>query len=93
MRLPSPAYLALMIRRILILLVLIGVAAGGVFAWLAWPHTAELPIQAVQGVRPTITAPTVQTIPTVNIAEPVGWGYGDAVQDPVSALERRHAGR
>jgi glucose/arabinose dehydrogenase len=74
-----------MIRRILILLALIGVAAGGVFAWLAWPDTAALPIEAVQGVRPNISQPRVQTIPTVAIAEPVGWG--SARPTPAAGLQ------
>lgn len=63
-----------MLRRILLVLLLLAVAGGGVFAWLAWPDTARLPVEAVAGVRPEIGQPREQSIPTVQIAEPVGWG-------------------
>jgi glucose/arabinose dehydrogenase len=53
--------------------------------YLAWPDQAKLPIEAVQGVRPNISAPRVQTLPTVKIAEPVGWGQ--AKPTPAAGLQ------
>lgn len=68
------AYLAPMIRHILAVLGLLALVVAAGVTYLAWPDTAELPITAVQGARPKIDAPRVQTLPTVEIAEPVGWG-------------------
>lgn len=55
------------------IIVLIGIA---VFAWLAWPDTARLSVEQVSGKTPKIEAPRQQTIPTVEIAKPVGWAAG-----------------
>lgn len=57
------------------ILVLIAI---GVVVYLAWPDTARLDISAVQGVRPTITAPRTQVLPTIKIADVVGWGANEA---------------
>ena len=70
---------------ILALFLVIGIA---VFAWLAWPDTARLPVEAVAGQRPDITAPREQVIPTVKTADPIGWAVG---QTPVAAAGLRVA--
>ncbi len=49
---------------------------GGFVLWLGWPDTARLPVEAVAGARPDISAPRVQTIPTVKVADPIGWPQG-----------------
>ena len=63
-------------KHILIVLglIILVVVAGTVYV--GWPDTAELPIAQVQGVRPTITEPRIQTIPTVKVADVVGWQNG-----------------
>ena len=63
-------------RHILIVLglILLVFIAGAV--WLGWPDRARLPIAAVEGNRPAITDPRVQTIPTVDVAAAVGWPAG-----------------
>lgn len=70
-------------RRILLallaLVLIVGVSAYFLFFQ---PDTARLPIAAVQGELPKITAPREQTFPTTGIAEVVGW-QGDAT--PVAA--------
>ena len=53
---------------LVILLVLIFVAA-----WLVQGDKADLSVAAVTGDDPTLVEPDAETIPTVNIAEPVGW--------------------
>ena len=75
---PIPPYSSLMRRHILIVSGLLILAAIAVFVWLGWPDTARLPIAAVQGQRPTISGPRNQTIPTVKVADVVGWGEGAA---------------
>jgi glucose/arabinose dehydrogenase len=65
-----------MLKHVLRVLALIIIVGGAIVAYIAWPDTATLPIAAVQGDRPDITAPRVQTIPTVKVADVVGWPAG-----------------
>ena len=51
--------------------------AIGVVVYLAWPDTARLDIGAVQGPRPRITAPRRQVLPTIKVADVVGWAKGE----------------
>ena len=73
-------------KHILIVLVLIGLAVAGTIAYLAWPDTAVVPIEQVQGARPNITAPREQTLPTVKVADVVGWQNG-AKPVPAAGLQ------
>lgn len=72
----APSYLAVMLKHILGVGALIVVVVIGIVTYLAWPDTAKLSIDQVAGQRPDITAPRVQTLPTVKIAEAVGWPAG-----------------
>ncbi|KQU62099.1 sorbosone dehydrogenase [Sphingomonas sp. Leaf339] len=65
-----------MLKHILRVLALIVVVGVGIFAYLAWPDKAQVPIETVEGQRPNITAPRIQTIPTVEVADAVGWPAG-----------------
>jgi glucose/arabinose dehydrogenase len=65
-----------MLKHVLRVLALVIVVGGAIVAYIAWPDTATLPIAAVQGATPDITAPRVQTIPTVKVADVVGWPAG-----------------
>jgi len=65
-----------MLKHVLRVLALVIVVGGAIVAYIAWPDTATLPITAVQGATPDITAPRVQTIPTVKVADVVGWPAG-----------------
>ncbi|NVD44442.1 PQQ-dependent sugar dehydrogenase [Qipengyuania atrilutea] len=47
---------------------------------------AELSVEAVTGTDPVLTEPEPETIPTVNIAEPVGWAEGET-PDAAAGLE------
>lgn len=55
-------------------LAILVVIAGVVY--LAWPDTARLDVDAVTGARPAITPPREQTLPTVKVADVVGWQNG-----------------
>lgn len=55
------------------LIVLIGVVA---LVWLGWPDRAQTEFAQVTGRRPAITAPRRQLIPTVSVADAVGWPAG-----------------
>lgn len=55
------------------LLILVGIAG---FTYLAWPDTAKLDVNTVTGKTPDITAPRIQTLPTIGVAKAVGWPKG-----------------
>jgi glucose/arabinose dehydrogenase len=63
-------------KHILIVLGLIVLVLIGGAVYLGWPDTAQLPFDAVTGRRPKITDPRVQTIPTIKVADVVGWQNG-----------------
>jgi glucose/arabinose dehydrogenase len=67
------------------LLIVLGIfvvlIAGGLF-YLSRPDQARLPIEQVMGPRPNITPPRRQYIPTVGIAEVVGWNGGKPTAAP-----------
>ncbi|RDE06922.1 PQQ-dependent sugar dehydrogenase [Sphingomonas aracearum] len=65
-----------MLRKILIALLAVLVIGGGVVAWLAWPDKAQRSVAEVTGQRPRIDAPREQTLPTVGVADVVGWQNG-----------------
>ena len=73
-------------RHILIVLGLILLLVIAAVAALAWPDKAQVPFEQVTGPRPQLTAPRTQTIPTVKIAEVVGWRNG-AMPTPAAGLK------
>ncbi len=62
-----------MLKHVLRVLAIVVVIVIGVVVYLAWPDTAKLSVAQVAGARPDITAPRVQTLPTVGVADVVGW--------------------
>ena len=81
-----------MLKHILrVALVVVLIAVAGV-AYLAWPDTARLPITAVEGGRPTISAPREQTLPTIKVADLVGW-RGNETPTPAGGLGVARFGR
>lgn len=67
-----------MLKHILRVTGLLVLVAIGVVGYLAWPDKARLDITAVQGVRPRITEPRQQVLPTIKVADVVGWAKGEA---------------
>ncbi len=70
------------LKKILIALVVILVLAAAIIWWLARPDVSERSLEETSGTDPVLVAPDAQTIPTVAIAEPVGWEEGEA---PIAA--------
>ncbi len=68
--------------RVLALVVLV---AAGAYWYLSRPDEARVPIAEMTGPRPDITAPRLQTIPTVKVAKAVGWPAG-AAPTPAAGL-------
>jgi glucose/arabinose dehydrogenase len=65
-------------NKSLLALGMIAVILAGLWFWLSRPDVAKLPVDAVTGKRPKITAPRDQTFPTIKIADAVGWPAGAA---------------
>jgi len=60
-------------RKIAIALLVVFVVGGILFFVVTRGDTADLPVDAVAGTDPTLQEPEAETIPTVEIAQPVGW--------------------
>ncbi|HVI99942.1 MAG TPA: sorbosone dehydrogenase family protein [Sphingomonas sp.] len=71
-----------MTRHVLIVVLLVVIVAAGFWFWLSRPDVARVPVAAVMGARPDITAPRNQVVPTMNVADAVGWRDG---QTPTAA--------
>ncbi|RED17527.1 PQQ-dependent sugar dehydrogenase [Parasphingopyxis lamellibrachiae] len=66
-----------MTRRRLII-ILFALVVLGIVVWLMIrPHEARLSVEAVSGTTPQITTPREETLPTINVAEAVGWEEGE----------------
>lgn len=61
------------LRKFLVGLLVVVVALAGIGWFLLRGHTAELPIEEVTGLEPTMAEPQAESIPTVNVAKAVGW--------------------
>jgi len=65
-------------RKIAIALGIIIAALGGAFWYLSRGDTADLSVEEVAGTDPVLQEGDPQNVPTVQIAEPVGWQAGEA---------------
>lgn len=73
-------------KYVLIALGPIVAIAAGVLFYMTRPDKARLPNEAVMGVRPNISPPRRQFLPTIGIAEVVGW-QGGAKPTPAPGLQ------
>ena len=73
-------YLAQMgiLRKLAIAVLVFLVVSGGLIFYLSRGDEAELSVDAVAGVEPTLQEPKAESFPTVEIAKPVGWAEGQA---------------
>ncbi|OYX47904.1 MAG: sorbosone dehydrogenase [Sphingomonas sp. 32-66-10] len=63
-------------RKLLIAAAAIVAIGGGTYWYLSRPDVAQYSLADTSGVRPKLVAPREQTIPTVKIADAVGWPAG-----------------
>ncbi len=70
------------LKKILIALLVVLVVAGIALWWLTRPQEAQYSLDETSGTDPVLAEPDPQLIPTVGIAEPIGWEEG---QLPVAA--------
>ncbi|MEO1048672.1 MAG: sorbosone dehydrogenase family protein [Pseudomonadota bacterium] len=66
------------LRKLAIALVVLLLVAGGGLYFLSRGDTADLSVEAVTGTDPTLAEPDPQSVPTVQVAKPVGWADGEA---------------
>lgn len=74
------------LRKIAITLGVLFVLAAGGFWFLSRGDTAALSVEEVAGTDPVLKEANPQTVPTVQIAAPVGWKPGEA-PTPAEGLE------
>ncbi len=65
-------------RKVLAWFLVLVLVTIGIFSYLMTPDRAELSVAAVAGEDPALGDPRAEAFPTVNIAEPIGWGEGEA---------------
>ncbi|MCB2088462.1 MAG: PQQ-dependent sugar dehydrogenase [Sphingomonadaceae bacterium] len=70
------------LRKILIALLVLLVVLAIAIWFLTRGQTAELSLEEVTGTDPVLAEPSKETIPTVNIAKPIGWAADEV---PVAA--------
>lgn len=63
-------------RKLLIATAAIVVIGAGTYWFATRPDVAQFSVEATSGVRPKLVDPRQQTIPTVKIADAVGWPAG-----------------
>lgn len=72
-------------------ILVVALVLAALFAWIWRGDPAELSVDEVAGTDPTLVEPDAQTIPTVAIAEPVGWKDGEAPEAPEGYTVNRFA--
>ena len=66
------------LKKIAIGLLVLAVVLAGTGWWILRGDPAEHSLEEVTGTDPVIAEPDAQTIPTVDVAAPVGWAEGQA---------------
>ncbi|MFN7159264.1 MAG: sorbosone dehydrogenase family protein, partial [Erythrobacter cryptus] len=79
------------LRKIAIAFGLLVVLAGAGLWWLTRGDSAALSLEEVAGTDPVLAEPDPQTIPTVVIAEPVGWKADEAPEAAAGLAVQRFA--
>lgn len=70
------------LRKILLTILVLLIVLAALGYWLTRGDRAELPFEQVTGTDPTLVEPREEAVPTVSIADPVGWSAGEL---PVAA--------
>jgi glucose/arabinose dehydrogenase len=67
-----------LLKKIAIGLLVLVVVLVGLGWWILRGDPAERSVEDVTGTDPVLVAPDAQTIPTVDVAAPIGWAAGEA---------------
>jgi len=79
------------IRKLAIAVLVFGVVLGAAGFFLLQGDTAELTVEEVAGTDPTLGEPEPQSVPTVQVAKPVGWAEGELPQPAAGLSVNRFA--
>jgi glucose/arabinose dehydrogenase len=79
------------LKKIAIGLLVLAVLVAGIGWWIVRGDPAEHSVAQVSGTDPLIVAPDAQTIPTVEVAAPVGWAEGQAPKAAAGLVVNRFA--
>lgn len=77
----SAAYLRGMkpfVRKLLIIALIVVVVAGGAAFWVLRGHQAEHSIDELSGKSPVLSEPQEEWLPSIALAETIGWGPNEA---------------
>jgi glucose/arabinose dehydrogenase len=80
-----------MLKKIAIGLVVLAVVLVAIGWWILRGDPAEHSLEDVTGTDPVIAAPDPQTIPTVDVAAPVGWAEGQTPEAAQGLVVNRFA--
>lgn len=72
-------------KKILIALAILLLALIGLGAWLLQGNRAEVQFANVTGTDPELAKPRAETVPTIDIAKPIGWP-GNSAPTPAAGL-------
>ena len=78
-------------KKILIAILVLFLLAAAVIWWLFQGEPATLTLEETTGIEPTLATPDPQMVPTVEIAEPIGWPDGAAPQAAEGLVVNRFA--
>jgi len=79
------------LRKILIALVILIVLVAGFVWWATRGVPAQYSLEDTTGVDPVLAVPDEQTIPTVEVAKPIGWGENGAPEAAEGLVVQRFA--
>jgi glucose/arabinose dehydrogenase len=66
------------LKKLLIVLLVLAVILGAFLWWISRGVPAQYSVEETTGTDPILAEPDPQTFPTAVIAEPIGWGAGEA---------------
>lgn len=90
----AAAYLSAMsppLRKSLIILAIIVVVLAAAFLWIRHGNPSDRSITATMGKDPALVEPERERIPTVGLAETIGWKAGEAPRVPAGLAVNRFA--
>jgi YD repeat-containing protein len=67
-------------RKVVAWILVAILALIGILAFLLTPNRADVPLLAVTGKDPQLTAPEAETVPTMGVAKPIGWKANEVPQ-------------
>ncbi len=81
-----------LIRKSVITLGVAAIVLGGIWVWISHGNPSKLPLGATEGTQVELRAPEAETIPSIGIAEPVGWAANEAPAPAQGLAVNRFAG-